>query len=103
MPSRPDLPIRWQSAALPASPRECGHGVAILYHSPADPTPRFAAWIDGFAWHHAGAPAVVTCDPARFPSAPAEAADLRTAVEAALRRGEIVGELRPGLTLAPNA
>lgn len=102
MPTRPDLPIRWQTAALPASPRACGHGVAILHTAPATPTPRFVAWVDGFAWRHTGAPAVVTFDPARFPTASADAAEIRTAVEAALRRGEIVGELGPGLTLAPN-
>lgn len=99
------MTIHWQpDPALPACGLDCGHGVGFcrgaLQDSACDRT--LAAFVDGFAWRHDGADAVVRFAPDRVPT-DAAFAEWQRQVDRVLRGPELAGEFGPGWCWVPNA
>lgn len=97
--------VRWQpDPTLPRHGIECGHGVGFCRGALADTAYErlLVAFVDGFAWFHENADAVVRYAPDRVPPAAAFAAWQRE-IEAVLRRRELNGESGDGWCWVANA
>ena len=99
------MKISWQpDPTLPHSGIECGHGVGFHRGALADSAYDrvLLAFVDGFAWLHEGADAVVRYAPDRVPAGAAFAGWQRE-VEAVLRGQELNGESATGWCWVANA
>lgn len=97
--------VRWQpDPTLPRSGIECGHGVGFCRGTLADSACErlLVAFVDGFAWFHDGADALVRYAPDRVPAGGAFAAWQRE-VEAVIHSRELNGVSRAGWCWVANA
>jgi len=97
--------VRWQpDPTLPHSGLECGHGVGFCRGALTDTANArlLVAFVDGFAWFHEGAEAVLRYAPDRVPVGAAFAVWQRE-VERVLRGRELNGESAAGWCWVANA